>query len=204
MASSDWAQVTAGIHTGECDLIAGDVGGIAVHAASRIESVLGRERSSFRDRARPRGGIGLVLMDRGAMELKGLEGSGRFSPCSRSGHYEGHYGHYICFPRPGGPSSRCTERRASKGTCSTVRTLRTSFESRPSFSSSPPTCSFAFAMPWHHGRHHLRTVASLCGECAHRTSVAKDAGGLPTTGNRADHWADDVNARDPDPERTNF
>lgn len=34
-------QVTIGFHTGECDLSAGDVSGVAVHAAARIEAVAG-------------------------------------------------------------------------------------------------------------------------------------------------------------------
>jgi multimeric flavodoxin WrbA len=38
----------------------------------------------------------------------------------------------------------------------------------------------------------------------HTARRLKDAGGLPTTGNRADHWAEDVNARDQDPERITF
>jgi multimeric flavodoxin WrbA len=38
----------------------------------------------------------------------------------------------------------------------------------------------------------------------HTARRLKDAGGLPAVGNRADHWADDANARDQDPERTTF
>lgn len=38
----------------------------------------------------------------------------------------------------------------------------------------------------------------------HTARRLKDVGGLPTTGNRADHWDEDVNARDQDPERTTF
>jgi hypothetical protein len=38
----------------------------------------------------------------------------------------------------------------------------------------------------------------------HTARRLKDAGGLPTTGNRADHWMEDVNALDQDPERTSF
>jgi multimeric flavodoxin WrbA len=38
----------------------------------------------------------------------------------------------------------------------------------------------------------------------HTARRLKDAGGLPTTGNRADHWEEDVNARTQDPERTAF
>jgi len=38
----------------------------------------------------------------------------------------------------------------------------------------------------------------------HTARRLKDAGGLPATGNRADHWTDDVNATQQDPERTSF
>jgi hypothetical protein len=38
----------------------------------------------------------------------------------------------------------------------------------------------------------------------HTARALKDAGGLPTTGNRTDHWDEDPNARDQDPERTTF
>jgi len=38
----------------------------------------------------------------------------------------------------------------------------------------------------------------------HTARALKDAGGLPTTGNRAEHWDEDVNARQQDPERTTF
>lgn len=38
----------------------------------------------------------------------------------------------------------------------------------------------------------------------HTARRLKDAGGLPTTGNRADHWKDDPNASTQDPERTTF
>ena len=68
-------KLTAGIHTGECDLVAGDVGDIAVHAASRIETVA--EAGEILVSATVRDLVassGLVLVDRGVMELKGLEG----------------------------------------------------------------------------------------------------------------------------------
>ena len=38
----------------------------------------------------------------------------------------------------------------------------------------------------------------------HTARRLKDVGGLPTAGNRADHWEEDVNARQQDPERTSF
>jgi uncharacterized protein (TIGR00369 family) len=67
-------KITAGIHTGECDLVAGDVGGVAVHTASRIESAA--ESGEILVSATVRdliAGSGFILTDRGAMELKGLE-----------------------------------------------------------------------------------------------------------------------------------
>jgi uncharacterized protein (TIGR00369 family) len=68
-------KIRAGIHTGECDLVAGDVGGVAVHAASRIESAAGPGEilvsTTVRDLV---AGSGLTLIDRGPKELKGLEG----------------------------------------------------------------------------------------------------------------------------------
>jgi uncharacterized protein (TIGR00369 family) len=69
-------KIRAGIHTGECDLVAGgDVGGVAVHASSRIESAAEPGEilvsSTVRDLV---AGSGLTLIDRGVKELKGLEG----------------------------------------------------------------------------------------------------------------------------------
>jgi uncharacterized protein (TIGR00369 family) len=68
-------NITAGVHTGECDLVAGDVRGVAVNVASRIESVAEPGEilvsATVRDLV---AGSGLTLIDRGAKELKGLEG----------------------------------------------------------------------------------------------------------------------------------
>lgn len=68
-------KIRAGVHTGECDLVAGDVGGVAVNAASRIESAAEPGEilvsTTVRDLV---AGSGLTLIDRGARELKGLDG----------------------------------------------------------------------------------------------------------------------------------
>jgi uncharacterized protein (TIGR00369 family) len=66
-------MITAGIHTGECDLVGGDIGGVAVHAASRIESEARPGEilvsSTVRDLV-----SGISLSDRGPRPLKGLDG----------------------------------------------------------------------------------------------------------------------------------
>jgi class 3 adenylate cyclase len=36
-------QVRTGLHTGECELIGDDIGGIAVHIAARVEATAGRD-----------------------------------------------------------------------------------------------------------------------------------------------------------------
>jgi multimeric flavodoxin WrbA len=50
----------------------------------------------------------------------------------------------------------------------------------------------------------LKNCTIMSWNLMHTARRLKDVGGLPTTGNRADHWDEDVNARDQDPERTAF
>jgi uncharacterized protein (TIGR00369 family) len=68
--------IRAGIHTGECELVGGDVAGLAVHVASRVQSAAQPGEilvsSTVRDLI---AGSGLALVDRGAHALKGLEGT---------------------------------------------------------------------------------------------------------------------------------
>ncbi|MEY2433625.1 MAG: hypothetical protein QOC92_3350, partial [Acidimicrobiaceae bacterium] len=65
----------AGIHTGECELVGGDVAGVAVHVASRVQSAAEPGEilvsSTVRDLI---AGSDLLLVDRGVHELKGLDG----------------------------------------------------------------------------------------------------------------------------------
>ena len=50
----------------------------------------------------------------------------------------------------------------------------------------------------------LKNCTIMSWNLMHTARRLKDAGGLPTTGNMADRWDEAVNARDMDPERTEF
>ena len=66
-------QVRMGLHTGECELIGDDVGGIAVHIGARVAAAAGRDEvlvsSTVRDLV---AGSGLGFGDRGEQRLKGV------------------------------------------------------------------------------------------------------------------------------------
>jgi uncharacterized protein (TIGR00369 family) len=67
--------VRAGLHTGECEVSGADVAGIAVHIASRVQSLAGAGEilvsGTVRDLV---AGSGLPFEDRGRHALKGIEG----------------------------------------------------------------------------------------------------------------------------------
>lgn len=67
-------EIRCGLHTGEIERLAGDIGGIAVHIASRVADHAGANEvlttRTVRDLV---AGSGLRLVDRGARRLKGLE-----------------------------------------------------------------------------------------------------------------------------------
>jgi class 3 adenylate cyclase len=67
--------IRAGIHTGEIEVREGDVGGIAVHIASRALAEAGESRvvvtRTVRDLA---SGAGLVFEPLGSIELRGIPG----------------------------------------------------------------------------------------------------------------------------------
>jgi class 3 adenylate cyclase len=66
-------RVRIGVHTGECDLADGDVSGIAVHAAARIEAKAGSDEIVVSQTVRDlTAGSGIVYDDAGTHELKGL------------------------------------------------------------------------------------------------------------------------------------
>jgi pimeloyl-ACP methyl ester carboxylesterase len=71
-------EVRAGLHTGECELMGDDVGGIAVHIGARVAATAepGEIRVS-RTVADLVAGSGLEFEDRGEHELKGVPGSWR-------------------------------------------------------------------------------------------------------------------------------
>jgi class 3 adenylate cyclase len=66
-------RVRVGLHTGECDVADGDVSGIAVHAAARIEALASPDEILVSQTVRDlTAGSGLVYEDAGDHELKGL------------------------------------------------------------------------------------------------------------------------------------
>jgi DNA-binding SARP family transcriptional activator/pimeloyl-ACP methyl ester carboxylesterase len=71
-------EVRAGLHTGECELRNGDVGGIAVHIGARVAGLAGPGEvlvsSTVKDLVV---GSGLVFADRGNHSLKGAPGEWR-------------------------------------------------------------------------------------------------------------------------------
>jgi class 3 adenylate cyclase len=71
-------QVRAGIHTGECEQMGNDVGGLAVHIGARVSSLAKPDEvlvsSTVKDLV---AGSGLLFEDRGAHTLKGVPGEWR-------------------------------------------------------------------------------------------------------------------------------
>lgn len=69
------APIRAGLHTGECELMGSDVGGIAVHIAARVSGRAGEgEVLVSRTVTDLVAGSGLEFEDRGEHELKGVPG----------------------------------------------------------------------------------------------------------------------------------
>lgn len=68
-------EVRVGIHTGECEVLAGDISGIAVHIAARIQGCAGPGEIWFSGTVRDLStGSGVRDRSRGAHELKGVAG----------------------------------------------------------------------------------------------------------------------------------
>ena len=68
-------EVRAGLHTGECEMMGDDVGGIAVHIGARVAALAGAGEvlvsSTVKDLV---AGSGLRFGDRGSQSLKGVPG----------------------------------------------------------------------------------------------------------------------------------
>jgi class 3 adenylate cyclase len=71
-------DVRAGLHTGECEMIGDDVGGIAVHIGARVAALAGAGEvlvsGTVKDLV---AGSGLRFDDRGSQSLKGVPGEWR-------------------------------------------------------------------------------------------------------------------------------
>ena len=71
-------QVRAGVHTGECETIAGKIGGLAVVIGARIGSKAGPSEVLASQTVKDlTAGSGLAFADRGDHELKGVPDSWR-------------------------------------------------------------------------------------------------------------------------------
>jgi pimeloyl-ACP methyl ester carboxylesterase len=79
-------EIRAGIHTGECELLDGDIGGIAVHIAARILGQAGAGEilvsRTVRDLVV---GSGTAFLDRGSVELRGVPGMWQLLAVDRHG-----------------------------------------------------------------------------------------------------------------------
>jgi class 3 adenylate cyclase len=79
-------SIRAGLHTGECELIGDDVGGIAVHIGARVAATARAGEvlvsSTVKDLVV---GSGIQFVDRGSHRLKGVPGSWRLFAVQRAG-----------------------------------------------------------------------------------------------------------------------
>jgi pimeloyl-ACP methyl ester carboxylesterase len=79
-------QIRAGIHTGECELLGTDIGGLAVHIAARICGQAGADEilvsRTVRDLVV---GSGTGFEDRGSVELRGVPGTWQLLAVDRHG-----------------------------------------------------------------------------------------------------------------------
>ena len=79
-------EIRAGIHTGECELMDNDIGGIAVHIAARILGQAGAGETLVSRTVRDLVvGSGTSFDDRGTVELRGVPGSWRLLAVDRHG-----------------------------------------------------------------------------------------------------------------------
>jgi len=113
-------EIRAGIHTGECELIGDDIGGIAVHIAARIMSQAAPGEilvaSSLRDLVV---GSGIGFDDRGSHELKGVPGGWHLLAVNPNGPQPGSSeATLVALPTP---SSRSTMRRSDRAVATMAR-----------------------------------------------------------------------------------
>ena len=79
-------QIRAGIHTGECELLDNDIGGIAVHIAARILGQAGADEILVSNTVRDLVvGSGTGFEDRGSVELRGVPGTWQLLSVDRHG-----------------------------------------------------------------------------------------------------------------------
>ena len=113
-------EIRTGVHTGECELMGDDIGGIAVHIAARIMSQAAPGEilvsSSLRDLVV---GSGIGFEDRGSHELKGVPGHWQLLAVDPNGAQPGSSEAALAsLPTP---SARSTMRRSDKAVASMAR-----------------------------------------------------------------------------------
>ena len=107
-------EIRAGIHTGECELLDGDIGGIAVHIAARILGQAGAGEilvsRTVRDLVV---GSGTGFVDRGSVELRGVPGIWQLLAVDRHGARAGSAeAQLVATPTPGPQSGMRASDRA--------------------------------------------------------------------------------------------
>ncbi|HEY1439497.1 MAG TPA: adenylate/guanylate cyclase domain-containing protein, partial [Mycobacterium sp.] len=113
-------QIRAGIHTGECELLDGDIGGLAVHIAARILGQAGAGEilvsRTVRDLVV---GSGTGFEDRGSVELRGVPGTWQLLAVDRHGPRAGSAeAELVLTPTPG---PRTTMRRSDRAVAAMAR-----------------------------------------------------------------------------------
>ena len=74
----------SGLHTGECDVVDGKIGGIAVHIAARVAAQAAPGEVLVSQTVRDLvAGCGLAFEERGATELRGVPGEWRLYAVTR-------------------------------------------------------------------------------------------------------------------------
>ena len=113
-------EIRTGVHTGECEVIGDDIGGIAVHIAARIMSKAAPGEilvsSSLRDLVV---GSGIGFQDRGAHELQGVPGRWLLLAVDPKGAQPGSAeAALVSIPTP---SAKSTMRRSDRAIASMAR-----------------------------------------------------------------------------------
>ena len=121
-------EIRAGIHTGECELLDTDIGGIAVHIAARILGQAGAGEilvsRTVRDLVV---GSGTGFEDRGSVELRGVPGTWQLLAVdrhgARAGSAEARTG-VDAHPRPADRDAPLGPRRGADGQAHTMDPAR--------------------------------------------------------------------------------
>jgi pimeloyl-ACP methyl ester carboxylesterase len=113
-------QIRAGIHTGECELLDNDIGGLAVHIAARILGQAGAGEilvsRTVRDLVV---GSGTGFEDRGSVELRGVPGTWQLLAVDRHGPRAGSAeAELVSTPTPG---PRTAMRRSDRAVAAMAR-----------------------------------------------------------------------------------